>query len=237
MRRSAHDPTTKEVTLLHQKIQTYYGDAGDEHHRYRSWEHCYNYFRRARQDSLVANCDHAALQLAFYLASWGMYRGSSFLLRHAFTVHRGVIDLIAQPRFTSLWETDFGANETDCEFIPTIRELINGIKESYRPFAPASGSAQPTDTLVTKIVLGTFGCLPACDRYFIDGFKSEGFKYSRLDDDFVVCLRTYCRANLTELRKEQAAIQECGGVRYPLMKLVDMYFWQIGYEQDTKQSK
>jgi len=24
-----------------------------------------------------------------------------------------------------------------------------------------------------------------------------------------------------------------GGIRYPLMKLVDMYFWQIGYEKDT----
>jgi hypothetical protein len=30
--------------------------------------------------------DHAALQLGFYLASWGMYGGSSFLLQYDYTV-------------------------------------------------------------------------------------------------------------------------------------------------------
>ena len=219
---------------IHQKIQAYYSDASDEHHRYRSWEHCYGYFRAARKTSLASNRDNAALQLAFYLASWGMYRGSSFLLRHAYTVHRGVIDLIGQPRFTPLWESDFGAKETDDQFLITIRELIDGIKQAYRPFAPVTRSAQPTDTLVTKVLLGTFGCLPACDRYFIDGLKSEGFKYTNLNDRFVNTIRMYCTANLVGLQTEQATIEKNCGVRYPLMKLVDMYFWQIGYELDAK---
>jgi hypothetical protein len=135
-----------------------------------------------------------------------MYRGSSFLLRHTYTVHRGVTDLIAQPCFTALWEADFGANHNDDQFMPTIRELTDGIKKAYRPFAPAIGSAQPTDTLITKVVLGTFGCLPACDRYFIDGFKSEGFKYTCLNDKFVDRIRTFCRANLAELREEQRRV-------------------------------
>jgi hypothetical protein len=39
------------------------------------------------------------------LASWGMYRGSSFLLQHAHTVHLGVIDLFVAPRLGSgSWE-------------------------------------------------------------------------------------------------------------------------------------
>ena len=89
----------------------YYGDALGEHHRYRSWEHCYSYFRRVRPDGLAADRDHAALQLAFYLASWGMYRGSSFLLQYAYTVHHCVIDLVAETRFDDLWNTDFGASD------------------------------------------------------------------------------------------------------------------------------
>jgi len=120
--------------------------------------------------------------------------------------------------------------------MPTIRELTEGIKEAYIPFAPVTGSAQPTDTLITKVVLGTFGCLPACDRYFIDGFKSEGFKYTSLNNKFVDSLRTFCRANLAELRREQTIIEKTSHLTYPLMKLVDMYFWQLGYEQDTKES-
>jgi hypothetical protein len=43
--------------------------------------------------------------------------------------------------------------------------------------------AQPTDTLVTKVILGTFGRLPAFDRYFADGLKSQGLRYSSLSDE------------------------------------------------------
>lgn len=31
-----------------------------------------------------------------------------------------------------------------------------------------------------KIVLGTIGSLPACDRYFVTGFKTDGHVYSYL---------------------------------------------------------
>ena len=110
---------------IHQNIQAYYRDlAADDHHRYRSWEHCYTYFRTTRKEGLAAHGDAAALQLAFYLASWGMYRGRSFLLQHAYTVHNGVIDLIADTRFTALWDADFGARETDDRFLGTVRDLI-----------------------------------------------------------------------------------------------------------------
>ncbi len=219
---------------IHRAIAAYYGDTLGEHHRYRSWEHCYSYFRRLRPDGLTADRDHAALQLAFYLASWGMYRGSSFLLQYAYTVHRCVIDLVAETRFDDLWNTDFGANETDGKLVPRVRELRVAIGQAYKSFAHANGSAQPTDTLITKVILGTCGCLPACDRYFINGFKSEGFKYSYLNDNFVERVLGFCQEHLPELQKERGSIEQRGGVRYPLMKLVDMYFWQIGYEKDTE---
>ena len=215
---------------IRQKIQAYYREAATEHHRYRSWEHCYLYFRRAREEDLVANRDHAALQLAFYLASWGMYRGSGFLLQHTFTVHRDVIDLIAEPRFTKLWKADFGGKETDDQFVPVLDELVKGVRQQYQPF-------EPTDTLITKIILGTFGCLPACDRYFIDGFKSKGFKYSCVNDKFFRSVRVYCQTKLVDLLKEQKTIEQASGIRYPLMKLVDMYFWQIGYEQGLQKKR
>jgi len=221
------------VVSLSRAIHAYYGDAVSEHHRYRSWEYCYSYFRQARQHDPTRDRDHSALQLAFYLASWGMYRGSSFLLQHAYTVHRGIVDLIAEKRFDALWDADFGAGATDAQFLPQVRGLIDGIRMAYRPFAPTTGSAQPTDTLVTKVVLGTFGCLPACDRYFIDGFKCEGFEYSSLNDKFIGRLLRFCQGHLAELQEEQASIERRSGIRYPLMKLVDMYFWQLGYEKDA----
>jgi hypothetical protein len=41
-----------------------------------SWEHCYRFFNSRTRNVLLAEKDSAALHLG-YLASWGMYRGSS----------------------------------------------------------------------------------------------------------------------------------------------------------------
>jgi hypothetical protein len=43
----------------------------------------------------------------------------------------------------------------------------------------------------------------------------------------------FCSDNVAELRTEQTRIETSGGVEYPFMKLVDMYFWQLGYEGNT----
>jgi len=217
---------------IQEKIHAYYGDMTGAHHRYRSWEHCYRYFHRTTHEAIAIDPDHAALQLGFYLASWGMYRGSGFLLQHAYTVHLGVIDQLIAPRFAVLWEQEFGTGDNDSNLVPIILEAIDTVREAYRPFAPSAESRQASDTLVTKIILGTFGCLPACDRYFIDGFKSASFRYSYLNANFVDRVLGFCRDNLRELREEQSRIERTGGMRYPLMKLVDMYFWQIGFELD-----
>ena len=40
----------------------------------------------------------------------------------------------------------------------------------------------------------------------------------------------FCRDNLSKLRGEQERIERRSRVHYPIMKFVDMYFWQIGYE-------
>jgi hypothetical protein len=222
------------VMNINQKIQAYHGSMAGEHHRYRSWEHCYSYFRRVVPNAIASDQKHAALQLAFYLASWGMYRGSSFLLQHAYTIHLGVIDLLAAPRFSVLWDREFGASESDTELVPIILDAIDSVRTAYKPFAPTKDSQQPTDTLVTKVILGTFGCLPACDRYFINGFKDTGFSYSYLNGRFIERILEFSRINISKLREEQTRIKVNGGMHYPLMKLVDMYFWQIGFEKGTQ---
>ena len=210
-------------------IDAYYREMTGDHHRYRSWEHCYRYFQKNRE-AIASDRDRAALQLGFYLASWGMYRGSSFLLQHSYTAHFGVIGTLAESQFSPLWAHEFGANgDHDSNLVPIILELIDRVREAYRPFAPDAEGRQASDTLVTKIILGSFGCLPACDRYFICGFKSAGFKYSYLNANFVHRILQFCRDNLGELREEQSRIEGVGGMRYPLMKLVDMYFWQQGF--------
>ena len=221
-----HRPSYPDVGSwpLGQTIGAFYEQlAGDPHHRYRSWEHCYGFFRDHRHD-LRSVEDTAALQLGFYLASWGMYRGSGFLLQHAYTAHVPVVRAVASSQFSALWQRDVGANAGDADFASTILILVRSIKAAYEPFGTA------TDTLATKVVLGTVGCLPACDRFFIQGLRAEGFPFSYLNEHFVYRILHYCIAHRLELAEQQAIITARGGPEYPLMKLVDMRFWQIGYE-------
>src|SRR5438067_1084420 len=101
---------------LHEKIAAFYAKVGaDPHHRYRSWEHCYRFFNSRMPAGIASERDIAALHLAFYLASWGMYRGSAFLLQRAYTVHLGIVDVLLLPQFAALWETEVGSKASDTE--------------------------------------------------------------------------------------------------------------------------
>jgi hypothetical protein len=80
---------------IHRAIEAYWGDSRGEYHRYLSWEHCYQYFQEQSQTGILRDRDTAALHLGFYLASWGMYRESSFLLQRDYRVHTHVIDVLA----------------------------------------------------------------------------------------------------------------------------------------------
>jgi hypothetical protein len=168
--------------------------------------------------------DAAALQLGFYLASWGMYRGSSFLLQRSYTIHVPVVERLASPELSSLWDTEVGSDASDAALVQTILFAVDAVRKAYAPFGAA------TDTLVTKVILGTLGCLPAVDRFFIDGFKKSGNKYSYLNALFVKRVILFCSDCGSGLRAEQNRIERVSGIRYPLMKLADMYFWEIGYE-------
>jgi hypothetical protein len=91
---------------IESKILSYFGELEhDEHHRYRSWEHCYRYFQKASPSRLSKDRDDAAIRLGFYLASWGMYRGKSFLLQRAKISPRGSADVEARllPALRLFW--------------------------------------------------------------------------------------------------------------------------------------
>jgi hypothetical protein len=210
--------------MIHQKIEAYF-DTFKEGTRFKSWEHCYSFFRNVGSSGITAQREQAALQLGFYLASWGMYRGPSFLLRHDYKVHLPVVDCLISSRFAPLWEREFGSEPDDAELVPIILEAKEAVFDAYKKEAHP-----PTPILVTKVMLGTFACLPAVDRFFIAGFRHEGLGYSRLNAEFLAKLLAFCCSHLTELRSAQATITKEKGAHYPLMKLVDMYFWQVGKE-------
>lgn len=224
------------------KIKAYYGSGRGPHDRDRSWEHCYKYFHENDPETIRKDRKQAALQLGFYLASWGMYRGSSFLLQYAYTVHEGIIDVVLDSKFSQLWNREFGSRSTDVKLASLILELCQNIEEVYyEPFAkPLNKNVSPI--LTTKVVLGTIGCFPAWDTYFDKGYRNCGFHPpSKLTVKFIEEVLQFCFGHLADFRSEQIRIAGEQDMRdslkpYPLMKLVDMYFHEIGVELDQTES-
>ena len=152
----------------------------NENARFKSWEHCYKSFKLAYKNNNLNNecIDYLCLQLSFYLASWGMYRGSSFLLGYDYKIHKPVVELLF--KYKSLWDIKIEKDkDQDLNWFYTdLFNLIDEIKEYYskkRELIKKENSPKKeiSDTLVSKILLGTIGCIPAYDRYFISGISNS----------------------------------------------------------------
>jgi hypothetical protein len=161
---------------LEGNLQSYLGGDGanpdrrNSDERYVSFDHCFNYFQSFRESGNVSELANPAdvqlscLQLGFYLASWGMLRGSAGLLQKNANYLIPVIKLIANAD-SSLWEID-----VDCYEEANVQRLVK--------LADEIGNAVPdvsdTDALKTKIILGVFGSVPGFDTNVSQGCIAEG---------------------------------------------------------------
>lgn len=80
--------------------------------------------------------------------------------------------------------------------------------------------------------MGTLGCVPAYDRYFISGIKNQKIATGNYNIKSVMQLVTFYEENATRLEPVRETM-EVEGLPYPQMKMMDMGFWQIGFELDT----
>ena len=213
--------------------QTFYDDARTrENGRSRSWEHCYRMFRDART-SLSPDCDYLSLHLAFYLASWGMYRGSCFILQKDYKVHTPIVEEILKPEYDCL----FGLACTDVrndDVWAQLKKLYDNIDfyfDQIRKEVAGREVASPVSPiLITKILMGTLGCVPAYDRFFVDGIKKHKVTTGEYSPESVLRLAKFYEAHNDRLEEARRGMRT-DDLIYPQMKLLDMGFWQIGFEK------
>ncbi len=192
--------------------------------RYSSFDYCYNYFQSHRDRNALnqlaspAGMQLSCLQLAFYLASWGMLRGSSVLLRRSSRHYAPVIQAIVETP-PHIWEIDaHNYSDEKCD-------LLLGAAAQIRAALPDPAS----DILVTKIMLGVYGCVPASDTYFRRGFGTYtlGARALRRVGQFY-------RDNQAEIEANRARTLDFDSGqlterRYPRAKVIDMSFFIEGY--------
>jgi len=210
-------------------------------HRYKSWEHCYNFFKKVRHEKLdEEKLDLAQLHLSFYLASWGMYRGSSFILQKDYTIFKEIVIEIFNEKYSPLWEIKKNIDQKDrlislfSELYDSLEKILVRIRASVRAHPDFDGIEKRylnnrgtiSPTLTTKILLGTLGCIPAYDRFFIEGLGSRNIQKSFNSKKSFSQMINFYLNNKSELDELCKKFED-----YPIMKILDMYFWVIGYKK------
>ena len=199
-----------------------FNSHSDPYHRYTSFDYCYNYFRTA--NDLIQDIEKSCLVLGFYLASWGMFRGSSFLLQKSVKHFEPTIRFIASIE-ESVWEID--VDDYDADTIITIFKIYNEIKNLL------IDNNNSDLTLVTKILLGVFGFIPAYDNFFCNSFRAMyngqcGFR--RVNAKSLSFIKMFYESNREIIDKLSATTfttdfltGEKTNINYPKAKIIDMY--------------
>ena len=194
--------------------------AADSNHRFLSWEHCHEAFKLHRQQQNNETIDYLCLHLAWYLASWGMLR-NSFLMQKDYKIHAPIVKLIYDEQWSQLWDIEPEQMATEF-YAKEIIRLCDAITTAYED----ANAGTPTETLLTKILLGTIGCVPAYDTNFKKAVSSTGVATQNLTAKSITMLG---KLYVDNKQKFEALRQHCSGrVNYPAAKILDMCFFEYG---------
>lgn len=153
-----HAPEPEFVLDIQDLFEKYLSEKENDTPRYESFDLCYHHFRINFRNPYkkIIDPEKSCAILSAYLASWGMMRGSSFLLDHNYKRLLPVIEYFAKLD-EEYWEIDVESYPQNYDRILGIYDEIKGrlVPESSRDL-----------TLVTKIMLGVLGIVPAFDEYF-----------------------------------------------------------------------
>ncbi|NCA84767.1 MAG: hypothetical protein EOM83_04245 [Clostridia bacterium] len=195
--------------------------------RYASFDYCYNYFRPS--NDITQDIEKGCLVLGFYLASWGMFRGSSFLLQKSVKHFEPTIRYIATLD-KSVWEID--ADNYDENNVRTIIKIYKDIKTRL------INKSNADLTLITKILLGVFGFVPAFDNFFCNSFRAIsggqcGFRKVNVKSlSFIKAFYESNKTTIDRLSVETFTTDFLTGqkttLNYPKAKIIDMYGFTAG---------
>lgn len=132
--------------------------------RERSWDLCYDHFQNHPHPAEAMEL--SSLHLGYYLASWGMLRGSTFLFQNTNALHyRGVIDVIQKHNESMRgWDVPDYLQEGQYE------QYDAAWSDLKQALLPEGGAAL---TLVSKVMVGVWGCIPSFDTYFLQTFQGR----------------------------------------------------------------
>lgn len=203
------------------------------HDRVLSWDFCFEHFadlERVRSDR-QASC----MQLGYYLASWGMLRGSSYLFKNTNARHYlQALDVIERhmSEMRGLTPADFVTQQNQELLVSVYQELGDAL-------LPEGGRRL---TLVTKTMMGVWGVFPSLDSYFVQTFRAiakerkKGNPFSKFSVNTVELIGEFYETHQKEIDRLATAYQTVdfasglpSGRSIPAAKVIDIYGFGATY--------
>ena len=203
----------------------------DKNHRYNFYDLCRDAFLKYRKDK--GKNKYLALILFSYLSSWGMLR-NSFLLQKDFLFNLPIVEILCLEKYDTLYVNTIPTDKD----IDLILELKTKIEDCYKTqlFYDTEGKetkiAKVSETLTSKILLGTTGMTLAYDRYVREGLSKYKLRNSFNKESLL---------ELTSIANSNKAIIDTYikklGTLYTPMKMLDMFFFIEGMKESQIKKK
>ncbi|WP_298255245.1 hypothetical protein [uncultured Arthrobacter sp.] len=201
--------------------------------RTRSWDFCFNHFQSNPYptNDMQLSC----LQLGYYLASWGMLRGSSYLFTSTNARHYSDAIRVIEKHNPEVNGLD-ARNYADPHACQAILAAYDDLRSTL---LPEGGSHT---TLVSKVMMGVWGVIPSFDTYFIKGFRrlsdrrKEGAAFRTVSDKSLTLLGVFYsdhRAEIDSLTQAHTTLDfdsgNLGSRAITGAKVLDMFGFGTGY--------
>lgn len=189
-----------------------------------SFDFCYLYFQRNKGKLGDKNLESSCMHLWSYLASWGMLRNSPLLELSPASL-KPLISYFDSIKKSVVWDADVDTYNTDKKDILDVYEEITKRLQSIM-------GKKPRITLVTKIMLGVFGCVPAIDGYFYKTFHLLYGGFGVLKGKELDNIEKFYLQHQTIINKIVIPVIDFDGnptaYHYKKAKLIDMFGFMVG---------
>lgn len=226
-----------EIQDIRNSLNEFEKERNESNSRYLSWEHCITKFAAVfeslksgkikKEDISDEQIDCLSLNLAFYLASWGMMRGSTELLQYDYKIHIPCVKRLLE--FANLFCMDF-LEPSNIENLKELENLSSAIANSYTEEAVQKRPLEKvSDTLITKIIMGTFGIVPAYDDFVKAAVKYYGITIGKFNEkSFFKLIKFFSEEKIkTEITGWTKKMKNYCPYYTP-MKVIDSSLWKLG---------
>lgn len=220
---------------ISQAVEKYMGGSSgiSQYSRPQSWDFCYEHF--LDMNRAISDREASCMQLGYYLASWGMLRGGSYLFKKTNARHYLNVISVAEE-----YENEVRQVTPDQFSSHHVQDLLVSLyNDLAAQLLPEGGRGI---TLVTKTIMGIWGVFPSLDRYFMNTFngfaKSAGQRrlFSRFTTNTIEFLGEFYETHRDELdglageyRTVNFQTGQASEHKYPVAKIIDIYGFNAAF--------